>query len=400
METKVTKKAVRKVATEMIPAEAGPFAAVVVEAKPKKAVTPKKKTVAAKAKPVRKAAVKVMVDPFAELAEDVAQPEAQKAVKKKAAARRTTSRKMATKTVTPEILVEAPKVEYSEAFKVLAQPELPKLERDNRARLHIQSPTRAYFYWSVRENPYRMLRGMFGSDLGSYTLVLKLKNLRRDTEEIHQVEAEGNWWFDVVPGGEYQAEIGFYAPNRPYFRVLYSNTVTTPRRTPSPRAATELDWALPANKFAEVLDVAGFSRDAFDVAMAGDDIATAETATHEAFSRFVGSSSYDVDAVDAEDIRYAMIALAAGVDLYEIASSISPSLFAVLQANAEKLVPAKAMSALGEHFDIEEADIVEEQLGPAIFGASLVNFPRTIKTRGISQKHSPRYNPMSSHSLQ
>src|SRR5689334_14518185 len=83
-----------------------------------------------------------------------------------------------------------------------------------------------------------------------------------------------------------------------------------------------------------------------------------------------------------------MVALAAGVDLYEIASSISPSLFAVLQANAEKLVPSKSISVLGEHFDIEELDIVEEQFGPATFGASLVNFPRTIKTRGIS----PRYN--------
>lgn len=382
METKKVKK-VKK--TEVI-ADGGRVAAAVEPAKVKKPAAKR----AAKAKAVKK----VESDPFAELAVDAPAPKKRVVRAKKAAAPKKAV-KGSTKKAAEKIVLNEPKIEYSEAFKILAAPELPDLGRENRARLQIQSPTRAYFYWSVRENPFHLLRNVFGNDLGSYSLVLKLKNLRRDTEEIHQVEAEGNWWFQVAPGGEYQAEIGFYAPNRPYFRVLYSNTVTTPRRTPSPRAATESDWSVTSNKFAEVLDVAGFSRDAFDVALAGDDIATAETATHAAFSRFVGTSAYDVDAVEAEDIRYAMVALAAGVDLYELASSISPALFAVLQANADKLKAEKAMTALGEEFDIEPTEITEEQVGPATFGGSLVNFPRTIKTRTLTS----RYNPISSHSV-
>ena len=120
----------------------------------------------------------------------------------------------------------------------------------------MQTPTRIYFYWAVKENPWHLLKNAFGSDTGSYTLVLKLTNLRRDSEEIHPCDAAGNWWFDVEPDGEYQAEVGFYAPNRPYFRIIYSNTVETPRRSPSPHPASEARWMVSAGKFAEVLDVA------------------------------------------------------------------------------------------------------------------------------------------------
>ena len=38
------------------------------------------------------------------------------------------------------------------------------------------------------------------------------------------------------------------------------------------------------------------------------------------------------------------------------------------------------MNALTEYFDIDEAEFTEEQFGSAVYGASLVNFPRTLKT--------------------
>ena len=85
--------------------------------------------------------------------------------------------------------------------------------------------------------------------------------------------------------------------------------------------------------------------------------------------------------------------------LEDLRFRVSPALFAILQANADKLEAGKAMSTLTEHFDIDEAEFTEEQFGPAVFGSSLVNFPRTLKTRSASPKSSPRYNPVSSHSL-
>ncbi|MBK7933322.1 MAG: DUF4912 domain-containing protein [Acidobacteria bacterium] len=429
MKTKVakTKKANKKAAV----IEVDPFATAVVDNSAKKPTARKTATVRetrviseTPKKAARKSAKKVTLDPFAEIAvEAVASSPtkkrgaktASKAVAVKAVSETTTvaagqskSAIKATKTksikktdldVTNELAASEPKADLSPVFKALAEVKLPELKRENRARLQMQTPTRLYFYWSIRENPWHTLRNVFGDDLGSYTLVVKLIDKRTDRETISQCEAEGNWWFDVEPDGEYQAEIGFYAPNRPYFRIVYSNTISTPRRSPSPRAATESDWTVSANKFAEVLDVAGFSRDAFDAAMAGDDVAASSDASHTAFTRLVGNNDNDIRGIAAEEIRYALVALASGTSLEELRFRISPALFAILQANAANIEAGRAMSALTEYFDIDETEWTEEQFGPAVYGASLVNFPRTLKTKVLSPKYTPRYDPVSSHSI-
>jgi hypothetical protein len=287
-----------------------------------------------------------------------------------------------------------PATALSPVFKTLSEPVLPQLKRENRARLMMQTPTELYFYWSVRENPYHLLRKAFGDDTGSYTLALKLTNLNTGEEDIHPAEPEGNWWFHVEPNGRYEAEIGFYAPNRPYFRIIYSNTVETPRRSPSPRPATEAVWTVSANKFAEVLDVAGFTSDAVDVAMAGDDHLASETATQTAFSHFAGIKETGLHGIASEDIRYAMRALASGIALEELRYTVGPKLFGILQTRSADLSADRAVSALGEYFDVAESEYSEEEAGSAVFGASLVSFPRTIKQRDKFR----RFAPVSSHS--
>ena len=299
---------------------------------------------------------------------------------------------------TKEIAAKEPEVEISPAFKALAEPKLPELPRENRARLQMQSPTRLYFYWSLRTNPWQQLAAVFGSDLGSYTLVVKLSNVTAGTEQLQAIETEGDWWFnDVQPGSEYAAEIGFYAVNRPYFRVLYSNSITTPRRTPSARPATEARWTVSATKFAEVLDASGFSRDAVDVAIAGDDHLDAENRTRLAFSEVMGNAEYSTRGISAEDLRYAMLAVAGGATLSELRDRVSSSVYEALQAN-EDLSAATARQALSSYFEIEETEWIEHEFGPAVFGASLVNFPKTLTPRK-DVKYSPRYNPVSSFAL-
>ncbi len=289
-----------------------------------------------------------------------------------------------------------PLASLSPVDRLLAQPELPPLERENRARLQMQTPTRLYFYWSVRENPWALLRKAFRDDTGSYTLVLKLVELRSGAEQIYNAEAEGNWWFDVRPDGEYQAEIGFYAPNRPYFRIVYSNTVETPRLKPSPRKASEAKWTVTADKFARVLDVAGFTRDAVDVAVAGDDIPAADAAARQALDQFMGVSGEVPVGIEDDDIRYALLEIAAGQKLDDLRWKISAELFAYMQAGDKHLDRKRAQDALSENFDIDEFET--EEFGPAVFGASLVNFPRTMKSRRSQRGSGPGYQPDSSHS--
>lgn len=289
----------------------------------------------------------------------------------------------------------------STAFKELREPKLPALKRENRARLLMQTPNRVYFYWSLKNNPFQILHRAFGENTGSYMLVVKLINETHDSEAIHAVDAEGNYWFSVDADSTYRAEIGFYAPNRPYFRALYSNTVTTPRKNPSHRVATDADWMVTADKFAMVLDVSGFKQDAFDVTIAGDSFEHSKAASYAAFGRLTGRPAADFDGFDADDIRYALTLLAAGATLEDLRFRISERLFAVLQNAIDRISRENALAALKAEFDIDEGELLdeEEEIGPAVFGASLVNFPKRVRTKPRGLDRLSKLEPLSSHTV-
>lgn len=301
----------------------------------------------------------------------------------------TETAKRAVKTLAPSTKLE----DMPPAFRELALPKLPELPKQNRARLQMQTPNRLFFYWSLGTNPFQKLNKALGSQTASYTLVLKLVDLRRDVERIYPVDGEGSWWFDVESDGEYRAEIGFYAPNRPYVRALFSNTVETPRKSPSPRIDTESDWQVTSDRFARVLEVAGFTEDAFDVALAGDDVESAESATHAALAELIDDPSVASEAIAADEIRYALYLLASGASLESLRGRISPALFAILQARGTSVTPENAMTVLTERFEIEGDEITSEEFGPAVYGASLINFPRRIRTK----RTLPKIRPVSSY---
>jgi hypothetical protein len=338
-------------------------------------------------------AVTIQLDPFA----DVARPTSVSAKKKPAARGKSAARKPPKTRPAHIAKTDAAGEALSPAFETLANVRLPELRRDNRARLQLQSPTRLHFYWSLRENPSITLRKAFGYN-HSYTLILKLIDLSNGVEEIHPCEASGDWWFEVEPNTEYRAEIGFYAPNRPYIRVIYSNGVVTPRRTPSPRPAAEAQWRVSADKFAQVLDVAGFSRDAFDVALAGDDHQATDDVTRTAFLSLINADER-ISTIPASDIRYAMLSIASGVEVRQLEGRVNRSLYEILSSTADSLQPNEVMQTLTEHFDICPDDFPEgEYAGPAVFGVSLINFPKTLRRRKLDTSRSvPR--PLSSHSI-
>lgn len=304
-------------------------------------------------------------------------------------------------TKTPQFLVEEEAIsadaeteaeeEVDPIFAELAMPKLPELQRENRARLQMQSPNRIYFYWSIKNNPFQILQKVFSGSTGSYQLIAKFVNLKNEHEEIRAVDAEGNYWFNADSDAAYRAEIGFYAPNRPYIRVIFSNTIETPRKSPSPRAASSADWAISSNAFAQVLDNSGFRQDAFEVALAGDDSAKAEKATENALNQLIGNRQLDFNLINADEVRFALLALASGVALESLRGQISEGLFIVLQEHAASLSAENALSALKENFEVFDEEIFEEeQLGALVYGASLVNFPKSIKKRTLPRAGAPK----------
>lgn len=285
--------------------------------------------------------------------------------------------------------------EIDPVFAELAAPKLPELQKENRAKLLMQSPNRLYFYWSIKNNPFQTLKKVFAGNTGNYQLVAKFVNLKNEREELHAVDAEGSHWFNVEADTNYRAEIGFYAPNRPFIRVIFSNTIETPRKSPSPRAASDADWAVSANSFAQVLDVAGFSRDAFEVALAGDDEIIAEQATHKAFHQLIGKPETDFN---SEEVRFALLAIASGASLDELRGNISEALFGILQEHIAKLSAENALASLKENFEVFDEEIFDEEVfgeevDSAVFGVSLVNFPKTFRKRTVSKNISPKDAP-------
>lgn len=298
----------------------------------------------------------------------------------------------------PQFLVDAGLIDEEEEqdpiFQELAEPKLPPLERENRARLLMQTPNRLYFYWSIKNNPYQTLQKTLQGNTSSYQLVAKIVNLSSEQEQIFGVETEGNWWFNVEPDSSYRAEVGFYAPNRPYIRIIFSNTIETPRKSPSPRIATDKDFAVSAREFAEVLDVAGYKQDAFEVAMIGDDTDRAETATRAAFAMFTQTKQEEFSTIEADELRFALLAIASGISLKDLREHISPALFAFLENLLGELTAETAMNALREYFDIfaNEVEAIEEaELGSAVYGESLINFPKTLKKRIVPKKVLPKF---------
>jgi hypothetical protein len=57
------------------------------------------------------------------------------------------------------------------------------------------------------------------------------------------------------------------------------------------------------------------------------------------------------------------------------------------------------METLSEHFDLDASDFSEEEYGPAVFGASLIGFPKTLKTRRTNPRGLRSLESFSSQSL-
>jgi hypothetical protein len=282
-------------------------------------------------------------------------------------------------------------IERSPVFKELSEPKLPELPKENRARLQMQSPNRLYFYWSTKNNPFQTLNSVFGGNAGIYTLVAKLVNQTQNSEEIVPIEAAGATWFDVDANSIYRAEIGFYAAHRPFVRLMFSNIVETPRKSPSPRSDFSLDWAVSSNQFAQVLDVSGYAHDAIEVALAGDDSEFAEIATRNAFAQVTGKQEFDFTEDNSSEIRFVLLALASGYLVENLRGQISKNLFAKLLENAENLSAEKALNALQENFGEFADETIQENSGQTVFGTSSINFPRFSKRRVL-----PKFAPISS----
>ena len=268
--------------------------------------------------------------------------------------------------------------ELSPVFRELANPKLPELPREARARLLMQSPTRIFFYWSVGANPYASLHRALGNGTSGYQLAMRLLDLTGQTEELNYVEGDGSWWFNVEPNREYRAEIGFYSPSQPFVRILFSNTIETPRKAPSPNPASEARWVVSPGRFARVLEASGFHSDAIDVAVEAKDSGFLVST----IARSAGIPESDASRLDYDDLQKALRLLAEGHTLEDLKWKVSAELFAILMERYSQL-GGREFQRLFAPVLAEDGYLDDESTETVTFGGSLVTQrrPRFLRRR-------------------
>ncbi len=266
---------------------------------------------------------------------------------------------------------------------------LPELPSTNTAKLYIQSPNRVFLYWNLSGNPFETLQKAFGSRANNYQLVTKLINLQTRAESFAPANPGGNWWYNVHSNTRYRVDLGFYAANRPFIRLLSSNPVNTPRAAPSSRADTEEDWIVSNKQFMQVLTASGYSHDVLGVAFGiseetgdvSEDASTLVVANH--FGPLVQGE------LDLAELRWLLVSLASGVSFEDLRSLLSPAtltwLRQVLEANPDALGRENVRTVLESIFGSEFVEMFTDEnavgwmrLAPVAVGASAINFPEIL----------------------
>ncbi|MCS6873052.1 MAG: DUF4912 domain-containing protein [Pyrinomonadaceae bacterium] len=278
--------------------------------------------------------------------------------------------------------------EENDLLEELESGQLPALPPRNRAQLQIQSPNKVRFYWSLKSNPFSTLEKILGDKAFHYRLVAKLINQTEKLEKIFPIDVAGSAWFDVDSDSTYQVEVGFFAPGRPFIRLLFSNVVQTPRNAPSKFFDWSAEFAISTKDFVRVLDVTGFKQDAIELALSSDDLDDAS-----AKNTFISISGTEDMSFDPLEIRYALFALASGLSLEDLRGRVSAEFFAFLQRLAlemgEASLASRIKTTISESFGISQ--IEEEEISQETFGASLVEFRRRKPSRRL-----PKISPVSS----
>jgi hypothetical protein len=292
----------------------------------------------------------------------------------------------------------------SPIFKKLSEPQLPELPSDDRARLQLQSPNKLFFYWSSKKNPYNNLQRLFGERFRGYDLSVRLINLKDDSVRVMPADMSGTTWFDVASDSSYRAELGFFSQNRPFIRVMYSNTIKTPRPSPSRRLASDEDFAVRTQQFADVLSAAGFSHENVAQDFAFADKLMADTRAKEIAARLADEKEETLADISLVELRWVLVSLAAFAPLDELKRSVSPALVAWLESieaqDPDALKPKKVADelrrSLGEEFVgmLQSGEVeTRKRYVHKVFGGSavdvfetfvpqLVDFPEPKERRG------------------
>ena len=263
---------------------------------------------------------------------------------------------------------------------------LPEVYPVDRIRLFAQSPNRLYVYWGLAKDPYATLARAFGPGFQSFSLVVRLVNTDTGEDVLHAASPTKSQWLDVQPGSPYRVDLGLYSRHSTFIRLLSSNVAETPR----PGVARDADpapaWHISAEKFARVLDEAGYVSDALEVTLEAVDEMTGYISTRTIAGTLNDAELPMMTSEELAEMRKLLAALAFGARFESMQSDLSPTLadwFARADRlgavfNSERLVEI-LRSILGIEMSRLPIDSPTEQAMRlavrAVVGASEINLP-------------------------
>lgn len=260
---------------------------------------------------------------------------------------------------------------------------LPATYRRDNVRLLAQSPRKVYVYWDLAGDPFAPLKLAFGpQQADGYRLMVRLVNVETDAEMWAEAAATRMQSFNVQPDQSYRAEIGLYADGRAFIRLLASDEARTPRASVAPEVAQTAEFSVSADDFARVLDEAGYTGDALEVALEAAD-ADAQQLSRTIAQRLSQAELPALDNREEAELRSLLAALALGYRPDQLNGLLSATL-------NDWLAAAERQGAVS-HGPLLAA--LQEMLGLVISGTSYDADAAQRRTRfsvGGSQVNLPR----------
>ncbi len=116
-------------------------------------------------------------------------------------------------------------------------------------QLMVQSPYRVFVYWELtRKWIQETLIRFPAEDRASFRIILRwIEEKEGGPPHCFDIGLLSHWWFDTLPGKQYQAELCLFSEDYGSIHLLSSNTVTTPRSSlgPPPEEYVEPVQTLP-----------------------------------------------------------------------------------------------------------------------------------------------------------
>jgi Domain of unknown function (DUF4912) len=121
-------------------------------------------------------------------------------------------------------------------------------------RVMVQDPFRLFVYWHLKDNPFNRLHKVFPlAETNNFHTVLKLIDETNKIAVYFDAAYAREYWFNVFPDRTYRVELGLRSPQYGYIKLLNSQSVLTPRGSPSDLVAEEPEYTITADHYLRVL---------------------------------------------------------------------------------------------------------------------------------------------------